>query len=327
MSRMGRTIGEIGAKMDALGIWEAVSPFNWAVKPLGTAFPYFCSAVLEEGGPVKVRFMILEGWQTLHDYVRSRVDDSFGYCSSPVEMPHFEMLVLRSGAVELFRYDPGYAPQTASDAARGLVSKVLWEAYGVMLRLETDRKLPLRFADEKAVFARVETAPGRWEDRPLEIPDPRPIVEKVEFPAADVKRAQDLPFDTGMSLEVDFRLLRGKATLEARPKSVYALAVVDGASARTLFLLRTSVVPECGLKGMWETMPARLLKCLVSLGKIPGEIKLVSARVFRLLRPLCLELPVKLSIHDSLPVLEAAFSAGVEAMTAENKDAATEENA
>jgi hypothetical protein len=31
--------------------------------------------------------------------------------------------------------------------------------------------------------------------------------------------------------------------------------------------------------------------------------------MFRLLRPLCLELPVRLSLHDSLPTLEKAFSA------------------
>ena len=28
---MERTIEEIGAKMDVLGLWEAVAPYNWAV--------------------------------------------------------------------------------------------------------------------------------------------------------------------------------------------------------------------------------------------------------------------------------------------------------
>ena len=39
---MERTIEDIGAKMDALGVWEAVAPYNWAVCPKGTVFPYFC---------------------------------------------------------------------------------------------------------------------------------------------------------------------------------------------------------------------------------------------------------------------------------------------
>ena len=41
------------------------------------------------------------------------------------------------------------------------------------------------------------------------------------------------------------------------------------------------------------------LKCLVfARGKVPGELKTRSGRVFRLLRPLCMELPFKLSLHE-----------------------------
>ena len=50
------------------------------------------------------------------------------------------------------------------------------------------------------------------------------------------------------------------------------------------------------------------MKELVALGKIPGQIKLSSARTFRMLRPICVEVPLKLSLHDSLPVLDAAFA-------------------
>jgi hypothetical protein len=55
-------------------------------------------------------------------------------------------------------------------------------------------------------------------------------------------------------------------------------------------------------------VPPQLLKVLIKMGRVPGELKLVSARLFRLLRPICLELPVKLSMHDSLPRLERAFN-------------------
>ena len=51
-------------------------------------------------------------------------------------------------------------------------------------------------------------------------------------------------------------------------------------------------------------MPAQLLKALIGRGRIPGEIRLRSGRVFRLLRPLCEELPFKLSLHDELPELK-----------------------
>ena len=38
---MTRKAEEVGAKMDALGLWELLEPYNFAVKPKGTAFPYF----------------------------------------------------------------------------------------------------------------------------------------------------------------------------------------------------------------------------------------------------------------------------------------------
>ena len=67
---------------------------------------------------------------------------------------------------------------------------------------------------------------------------------------------------------------------------------------------RVSVQPEMGLKGMWESMPVQALKAIIRRGRIPGEIRVRSGRVFRLLRPLCLELPFKLSLHDDLVVNE-----------------------
>ena len=47
-------------------------------------------------------------------------------------------------------------------------------------------------------------------------------------------------------------------------------------------------------------MPPQLLRELIRIGKVPGEIKVRSGRVFRMLRPLCIELPFKLSLHEKL---------------------------
>ena len=30
---MERSVEETGAKMDALGLWDSLAPYNWAVKP------------------------------------------------------------------------------------------------------------------------------------------------------------------------------------------------------------------------------------------------------------------------------------------------------
>jgi len=304
---VSRTPEEIGAKMDALGLWELLEPYNFAVKPRGTVFPYFCTVLKGDGKPVKVRFLMLEGWQTLHDYVRTRMDRNFGFYSAPIELPHLELVVMTTGEAKLFRHDTGYMPQEADAPQRNLGARILWEAYGVMMRVEGDRKLPMRFADEKGIFARVETAEGEWKDVPLVIPDPPPYTEKVSFQKADVKAAQDLPFAKDDVLELDFRLLTGIMTKEPRPRCVYGLKAVDAKTGEAVIDCRVSVHPEAGLRGMWEAMPGQVLKALVRRGRVPGEIKTCSGRVFRFLRPLCLELPFKLSLHDALPSFAVSF--------------------
>ena len=301
------TVEEIGAKMDALGLWDLLGPYNWAVKPRGTAFPYFCTVLKGDGKPVKVRLLMLEGWQTLHEYVHVRVDRNYGFYSTPIELPHFELVVLAGGARKVFRHDTGYLPVEASPAQRDLAARMLWEAFGVMLRVETDPKLPMKFSDEQAIFARVEGADGKWADEPLVIPPSRPHVEKVSFRKELVRKAVDLPLVSADSLEIDFRLLPNVMTREPRPRCVYGLIGVDGATGQKVIDSRVSMHPELGLKGLWETLPQQVLNELIRMGKVPGAIRLCSGRVFRFLRPLCMELPFKLSLHDALPKLEAAF--------------------
>lgn len=297
---MTHTAEELGARMDALGVWSLLEPYNFAVKPRGTVFPYFCTVLKGERAPVKVRFLMLEGWQTLHDFVRTRFDANFGFYSTPAEMPHLELVVVENGAPALFRHDPGYMPRPPTDAQRALAERILWEAFGVMLRVESDNKLPLKFADERAIFARVERSPGEWVDEPLVIPSPPPHVEKVSFQKEDVRRAKDLPFAADDAIEVDFGIVQGVMTTDPRPRAVYALVAADAKTGERIVDCRTSVAPDGGLRALWESMPPRLLQELVRLGRVPGEIKVRTMRVFRMLRPLCLELPFKLSLHEKL---------------------------
>lgn len=290
----------VAKKMDGLGLWSALTPYNFAIKPKGTVLPYFCSVIPEDSKPVKVRFLMLEGWQTLHDFIRIRVDRNFGFHSSPIEFPHYELVILQSGEIHLFRHDTGYMPIPVNEKQGALVARILWEAYGVMLRLESEPKLPLSFISERAIFARVELKDGVWEDRPLAIPDPAPHIEKVSFAKEDLKRAKDIPFVAEDVLHVDFRLRSEIMTKEPRPRCVYQLIGYDPKGKRDIFDLRASVNPEHGLKGLWEAMPGQMLKALIEIGRLPGQIKVSSGRVFRMLRPLCIEIPFKLSLHDKL---------------------------
>lgn len=291
---------EIAKKIDALELWHQLTPYNFAVKPKGTVFPYFCSIVPEDSKPVKVRLLMLEGWQTLHDFIRARVDRNFGFYSSPIEFPHFELVILASGEMHVFRHDAGYMPIPIGERQEELVARILWEVYGVMLRLESEPKLPLSFVSEQAIFGRVEVKDGVWEDRPLAIPDPMPHVEKVSFPKDDLKRAKDTPLVTDDVLHVDFRLRPEIMTKETRPRAVYQLIGFDPKTKSEVFDLRASINPEQGLRGLWEAMPRQFLKALIERGRLPGQVKVCSGRVFRMLRPLCIDIPFKLSLHDKL---------------------------
>lgn len=294
-------IESIGARMDALGLWDALAPYKFAVKPRGVAFPYFCTVAKgDKDGPVKARLLMLEGWQTMHDFVLTRLDSDFGFYSSPLEFPRFELVVANDGQVRAFRYDAGFMPQDVPKERRDFVAKILWEAFGVFLRVEGDRSLPLRFADGRALFARVERPDGTWSDEPLEIPDPPPHKETVLLSKDLVKAAQDLPFVADDALELDFRLLPTVMTDEPRPRTVYELVAADAKTGERAFACRASLAGDGGLRSLWEAMPSQALQEIVRRGKVPGEIRVRSGRVFRLLRPLCLDLPFKLSLHDRL---------------------------
>ena len=299
------TIETLAAKMDQLGLWDRVLPFNWAVKQKGTAVPYFCSVIKGEVPLVKVRFLMLAGWQTLNEYVLSRADPQIGFYSSPMEIPHYELVIAITGEARLFRYETGYMPVEANEKQRAFIQPILWQSYGLMLRMENDERLPLKYAEERAIFARVEKGNDVWEDEPLMIPDARPIVEKISLSKDLVGKVKDLPFLKEVSYNFDFLLDPKLMTAEKRPRTVYRLWARDNSTDETVIDTRISLPSEATLKSLWEEMPAEVLKNFLRLGKVPGELRVQSGRVFRFLRPLCLELPLKLSLHDSFSTEES----------------------
>ena len=120
------TVEELGRRIDGLGLWEAVFPYHWAIKPRGTVLPYFFAAVKGDRPGVKVRLLLLEGWQTFHDFIRTSVDHNFGWYSSPMEFPHYELVFLADGSTVLFRHDAGYLPVPADERGRDLSERMLW---------------------------------------------------------------------------------------------------------------------------------------------------------------------------------------------------------
>lgn len=294
------TVEEIGRKIAALDAWKAVAPYNWGVKPRGVAFPYFCNCQPGEQPQLKARLYLLDGWNTFHDWVQLRVSSDFGYYSSPVEMPHFEIVFLADGSLKAFRHETGYVPREPNESESALLARLLWEVYGVMLRIESDPKLPLVYSDDRAVFARVESADGVWHDAPLAIPERPVFVERVSFQKSKVEAVKGLPLVAEEAIELDFRLRPDLSTREVRPRFGYELVAADAKTGERIVCERTSVDPEKGLKHLWESVPPRVLLLFEKRGRVPGEVRVRSGRLFRLMRSLGAELPFKLSLHSQL---------------------------
>lgn len=306
---MTGSLEEISRKIDALGLWEKVWSCVFALRPAGTVLPYFCAFSKGDGHVVRARLLLLEGWQTFHDFMRLQHDRESGFVSSTIELPQFVLVVLATGETKVFRHDAGFVPREVDAAQAELCRRLLWEAYGVMLRIESDPGTPMAYAAEQAMFSRVEGPSGTWRDAPFALVQPKVHVERVSIAKAVLAKAKDLPFASGEAVEVDFRLTPGVVTREKRPRCAYQFVMLAADTGAVLFSSRASVDPESGLRGIWEPSAMRLLDAFVKFGKVPGEVRLVSGRLFRLLRPLGEELPFKLSLHEALPHVAKFFNA------------------
>ena len=295
-------ITDTALKIDALGLWGKI-PGLWALLPHGTVFPYFCVAEELKGHPLlKAHILFLEGWQNLRDYNCWRRDHNYGFISNPVELTAFDVMIGRDGTVQTARTSPGFAPDfEPGDKALALVSRLVWETYGVIMRCEGDTQVLGKYASEGALFARRELSPRKWEDAPLALVPPRPLVEKIVVSKDECAAVKDLPFIREMAVELRFGPNLGHITQEPHPRIAYELECRNAKDGKLLFC-RTAVVrpPSTGIADLWQDLAPRVLKELAELKFVPGEIRVRTLREFRILRILTLELPFKLSLRDQL---------------------------
>jgi hypothetical protein len=300
---MKESLEEVAAKIDSVNLWKEFSVCNWAAKIYGFAKPFFCVVLFAPPADiVKMRLLFVEGWQTFHDFLRLRMDDSFGWYISPMEMKHYEVVYFRDNrqSPKIFKHEPAFVPTVVKDGIEeDVCRKLLWQAFGIMLRLESEGNIGVKYASEKAIFSRVERSEGVWEDSPLEICDPPIHQETVSFPTALLEKAKSLEVDKNFILTADFGFLPNVMTKEPRPRTVYQLCVVDTSTSQKI--VRQMSVPAGGtLRGMWESLPARILSIIVELSRIPAEIQMKSKRLYRLMRPIMHQLPIKLTIRDDI---------------------------
>ena len=305
---------EVAAAIAELNVWDKVAAHNWALVPQTSEEPYIVSAGPEkdrEKGPVVGRLLLFPGLENFRNFAITRQMPDFGVWMSPLEFRHWEVIAVRDGKAEIFGNVPGYVPQPPTDADREFLAPLLYESLGVLMRIEEDPKLPLRYLEkEHALFARKEVVDGVWQDGPLRMPADGEVkfVERVSLDTAKCRLAANLPVATEEKWEVDFVMVPAYHTREARPRFLYVFAAVDAATGARAMWLKISVGgTDAALKALWEGHAARLMEAMLRLGRAPGEIHVRSGRMARFLRPLCMHVPFKLVHHARLGAFDAAL--------------------
>ena len=306
---------EIAMAIARLDAWERVGGRNWAIVTYGSDRPFIVSVVVGDGKPVSGRLLVFAGLETFRDYMISRQFPDYGVATGPTDFLHYEMFAAKDGSVELFSYRPGFMPLKPDAAERGALAPILYESYGLFLRMEENPELMTMYAEEGAMFSRTEIAGGKWKDAPLPVPKNETVqcTEKVSVDRKTLDTVATYAVKTDTVWEVDFLFYPQFHTVESRPRLLYLLVAVDAATGERRLWQKLSVGDsKDALLHMWEGLAARLLKRVDEFGAVPGEIKIRSRRVARFLRPLGMKLPWKMSIHSKLPALEKVVHAQLE---------------
>ena len=315
-----KDVNEISKAIASLNLWEKAAAHNWALVPQTSELPYLASAMVEnkKGSPVIGRLHLFPGFVPFRDFMLSRRMSDFGVGMSPMDFDHFELVSAKRGVTDLFVYEPGFVPRALTDDERAFIAPLLYECYGLMLRLDENPDLPLAYVKENALFARKEVSENVWIDGPLKLPDERqnPYTEQVSLNKAKCAAAAKLPVAGAEKWEVDFVMVPSYQTREKRARFLYVLAAVDAATGERRVWEQMSVDGKPGgLKRMWEAHAQRMLDRILVLGRVPGELHIRTGRMMRFLRPLGLQLPFKLVQHAKLPTLDAVLELAVRSGT------------
>ena len=297
--------------------WERAARHNWALVPQSSEEPFIVTVVPEKDrpGPVLGRLMLFPGFALFRDFIISRQMPDFGVGMSPLDFRHYEAVGLRDGSVELFTYEPGFVPLPPTSEERRMLAPLLFECYGLLMRLEEKPDLPLAYVQQKAMFARKEVVEGYWVDGPFRLPEEEVVqqMEKVELRKDSVLSAKALPLYPKEVWEIDYVMVPAYRTPGPNPRFLYLLAAVNVESGERMVWEKMSVDGKAdGLLRLWEGHAQRLLNAFLRKRRVPGAIHVRSARMARFLRPLGLQLPFKLVQHAKLPSLEDVLSLAIQ---------------
>lgn len=302
---------EICARIAALDAWDAVYPWNWAVVPRNARKAVLVSPQKGENEFIKTRLMLFPGIRTFERFRLHTMKHVSTVTFTPADIEHDEVVFLNDGKFDFVSFFPGYVPASRTQNIPETVRKVLWEVFGLMMRIEEDPSLPAKYDDERAMFSRREEEPGRWVDAPLPLPRaPLPLKRTIALLNKDINAAKALGLTQGAAWEIVFAPVPNKMTRGPEPRACYALAVADAATRAEISLQAMSVPPvrdRNGLAKLWDSLAQRLLSLMTAGNTVPAELHVSDTRLLNALHPLALNLPFKMTVHAKLPGAQAAL--------------------
>lgn len=196
----------------------------------------------------------------------------------------------------------GYFPDHLSADEVVSMREVLYQAYGMALRIEsnltmTQERLPQTF------FVRVQQADGSWEDAWLDEPVHERHEIDVGLEGSYINRLQQL---TGSEAVFQINLLltplRTKSKGNHRSEAVFTLLVVERQTGSMVCCEVLQAID--GVAAMWAKIPGVVLRAIDEFGAIPAEIEVCRDMMFDALRPLSELLPFKLRSRNKLEAID-----------------------
>ena len=270
-----------------------------------------------------VRFLL--GWKSFYDLVTRLADPAkqvatwlleirmveLLYVSGTLlfehELPVLKALKRKAGdacATPVFRsVIPGYHPWLPDAKERELLEAVLYQAFGMAMRVEADGALlKARFPHE--ILLRQLDAKGVWQDTWSKVKEIGDEEVEVRIESKRLHAVRDRPLKpVTLQLDLVFTPLR-LLPVGTRPQTAYVILAVDAQSG---FIVASELLQATeGIAQMWSQIPGRLLHIFEQLGGCPETIEICADRMANLLRPLGEYLPFKMVRREKLAMLESA---------------------
>ena len=313
-------IDEVAKAIAALKVWKKASKYNWALVSELFDKPLIAAVNPTPQGPIAGRLLLFNGFLAHRDFLIFRQNPDLSFATSPIDFDHYEVIGLKDGSAEIYDYRPGFIPVHPDAETRALLVPVIYECYGLMLRIDEDPELPALYMKDQALFSRREGLDGKWHDAPLRPPNLDTVTwtERVGLDRVKCAQAVRLNMEPEEVWEADFTQMPLYRTDDRQARMMFLFAAVDAKTGERRVWQKLAVDPSIprngtldAMKPLWESLAAHVLVGVIRRGKVPSAIYVRNQRMMRFLRPLGLQLPFKLVLHREMPQLTAVVNRAI----------------